>query len=88
MRQPPREKQSIDSGRQMVIEEVAMYQEEPRDKVLDVRGDADVVDFSTPDTAWRTRASASGPRFHCVMGTIGAHFSELDGVRDANLFAA
>ena len=55
----------------------------------DVLGDADViVDFSTPDSALENARTCVEAGVHCVMGTTGADFSELEGVGDANLFVA
>ena len=55
----------------------------------DVLGDADViVDFSTPDGALANARECLEAGVHCVMGTTGADFSELEGVGDANLFVA
>jgi 4-hydroxy-tetrahydrodipicolinate reductase len=55
----------------------------------DVLGDADVVvDFSTPDSALRNARICVEAGVHCVMGTTGADFSELEGVGDGNLFVA
>jgi len=55
----------------------------------DVLGDADVVvDFSRPDTALRNARMCLEAGVHCVMGTTGADFSELEGVGDGNLFVA
>jgi 4-hydroxy-tetrahydrodipicolinate reductase len=55
----------------------------------DVLGDADVVvDFSTPDAAVDNARSCLEAGVHCVMGTTGADFSELEGVGTANLFVA
>jgi len=57
--------------------------------LLDVLGDADVVvDFSTPDTALKNARHCIEAGVHCVMGTSGADFSELEGVGTANLFVA
>lgn len=57
--------------------------------LLDVLGDADVVvDFSRPDTALQNARHCLEAGVHCVMGTSGADFSELEGVGDANLFFA
>jgi 4-hydroxy-tetrahydrodipicolinate reductase len=59
------------------------------DSLLDVLGDADVVvDFSTPDSALENARHCLDAGVHCVMGTTGADFSELEGVGDANLFVA
>jgi 4-hydroxy-tetrahydrodipicolinate reductase len=55
----------------------------------DVLGDADVVvDFSRPDTALHNARECLEAGVHCVMGTTGADFSELEGVGTANLFVA
>ena len=55
----------------------------------DVLGDADVVvDFTTPDAALGNARLCLEAGVHCVMGTTGADFSELEGVGAANLFAA
>jgi 4-hydroxy-tetrahydrodipicolinate reductase len=55
----------------------------------DVLGDADVVvDFSTPDAAVENARHCVEAGVHCVMGTTGADFSELEGVGTANLFVA
>ena len=57
--------------------------------LADVLGDADVVvDFSTPDTAVDNALTCLEAGVHCVMGTTGADFSELEGVGSANLFVA
>jgi 4-hydroxy-tetrahydrodipicolinate reductase len=57
--------------------------------LADVLGDADVVvDFTTPDTAVANARTCLEGGVHCVMGTTGAEFSELEGVGDANLFVA
>ena len=57
--------------------------------LADVLGDAEVVvDFSTPDTALENARSCLEAGVHCVMGTTGADFSELEGVGEANLFVA
>jgi 4-hydroxy-tetrahydrodipicolinate reductase len=57
--------------------------------LIDVLGDADVVvDFSTPDTALANARHCLEAGVHCVMGTTGADFSELEGVGDANLLVA
>jgi len=59
------------------------------DSLLDVLGDADViVDFSTPDSALENARHCIEAGVHCVMGTTGADFSELEGVGSANLFVA
>ena len=55
----------------------------------DVLGDADVVvDFTTPDVCLSNARMCLEAGVHCVMGTTGADFSELEGVGDANLFVA
>ena len=52
-------------------------------------GDADVVvDFSTPDSALANARTCLEAGVHCVMGTTGADFSELEGVGRRNLFVA
>jgi 4-hydroxy-tetrahydrodipicolinate reductase len=57
--------------------------------LIDVLGDADVVvDFSTPDTALTNARHCIEAGVHCVMGTTGADFSELEGVGTANLLVA
>jgi 4-hydroxy-tetrahydrodipicolinate reductase len=55
----------------------------------DVLGDADVVvDFSTPDAAVDNARTCLEAGVHCVMGTTGADFTELEGVGTGNLFVA
>jgi 4-hydroxy-tetrahydrodipicolinate reductase len=55
----------------------------------EVLGDADVViDFSTPDSALYNARTCIEAGVHCVMGTTGADFSELEGVGPGNLFVA
>src|SRR6478735_392223 len=55
----------------------------------DVLGDADVVvDFSQPDTALHNAHLCLEAGVHCVMGTTGADFSQLEGGGSANLFVA
>ncbi len=55
----------------------------------DVLGDADVVvDFTVPDSALRNARHCLEAGVHCVMGTTGTDFSELEGVGEANLFVA
>ena len=57
--------------------------------LADVLGDADVVvDFSQPDAAPGNARMCVEAGVHCVMGTTGAEFSELEGVGEANLFVA
>ena len=55
----------------------------------DVLGDADVVvDFTRPDTAIHNARMCLEAGVHCVTGTTGADYSELEGVGTANLFFA
>jgi 4-hydroxy-tetrahydrodipicolinate reductase len=55
----------------------------------DVLGDADVVvDFTQPDTAIHNARLCLEAGVHCVMGTSGAAFGQLEGVGTANLFFA
>jgi 4-hydroxy-tetrahydrodipicolinate reductase len=55
----------------------------------DVLGDSDVVvDFTTPDAAVANARHCLEAGVHCVMGTTGADFAELEGVGSANLFVA
>lgn len=55
----------------------------------DVLGDADVVvDFTRPDAALHNARMCLEAGVHCVMGTTGADLSSLEGVGQANLFAA
>ena len=57
--------------------------------LLDVLGDADVVvDFTTPDSALANARHCLEAGVHCVMGTTGADFSELEGFGTANLLVA
>jgi 4-hydroxy-tetrahydrodipicolinate reductase len=57
--------------------------------LADVLGDAEVVvDFSRPDTALDNARACLEAGVHCVMGTTGADFSELEGAGSANLFVA
>jgi 4-hydroxy-tetrahydrodipicolinate reductase len=57
--------------------------------LVDVLGDADVVvDFSTPDSAVDNARLCVEAGVHCVMGTTGAEFSELEGVGEGKLFVA
>ena len=56
-------------------------------RLQDVLGDADaVVDFSRPDAAFANARMCLEAGVHCVMGTTGADFSELEGLGEANLF--
>jgi 4-hydroxy-tetrahydrodipicolinate reductase len=58
-------------------------------ELQDVLGDADViVDFSQPDTALHNARLCLEAGVHCVMGTTGAAFGQLEGVGTANLFVA
>jgi 4-hydroxy-tetrahydrodipicolinate reductase len=58
-------------------------------QLQDVLGDADVVvDFTQPDAALGNARLCLEAGVHCVMGTTGADFSELEGVGSANLFVA
>ena len=61
-----------------------------RHRAADVLGDADVVvDFSRRRTRrWLNARHCLEAGVHCVMGTTGADFSELEGVGTANLFVA
>jgi 4-hydroxy-tetrahydrodipicolinate reductase len=55
----------------------------------DVLPDADVVvDFTQPDTALANARLCLENGVHCVTGTTGADYSELEGVGSANLFFA
>jgi len=47
-----------------------------------------VVDFSRPDTALGNARTCLEAGVHCVMGTTGPDFRELEGVGSANLFVA
>jgi 4-hydroxy-tetrahydrodipicolinate reductase len=47
-----------------------------------------VVDFTRPDTALENARLCLEAGVHCVTGTTGADFSQLEGVGSANLFAA
>jgi 4-hydroxy-tetrahydrodipicolinate reductase len=47
-----------------------------------------VVDFTTPDTAVENARTCLEAGAHCVMGTTGAEFTQLEGVGTANLFVA
>ena len=58
----------------------------PLDAILEA---ADVVvDFTQPDTAVENARACLEAGVHCVMGTTGADFAELEGVGSANLFVA
>ena len=55
----------------------------------DVLGDADVVvDFTQPDTALANARLCLEAGVHCVTGTTGVDYTELEGVGSANLFFA
>jgi 4-hydroxy-tetrahydrodipicolinate reductase len=57
--------------------------------LADVLGDADVVvDFSVPSSTVENARICLEAGVHCVVGTTGADFSELEGVGSANLFVA
>ena len=57
--------------------------------VADVLGDADVVvDFTTPEAGLENARACLEAGVHCVAGTTGIDFSQLEGVGSANLFAA
>ena len=57
--------------------------------LADVLADADVVvDFTEPDTALANARACLEAGVHCVMGTTGADFTELEGVGEGNLFVA
>lgn len=55
----------------------------------DVLAEADVVvDFTRPDTALENARKIIESGTHCVIGTTGVDFTELEGVGSANLFFA
>ena len=57
--------------------------------IADTLGDADVVvDFTTPEAALYNARTCLEAGVHCVSGTTGVDFTELEGVGSANLFAA
>ena len=57
--------------------------------LTDVLADAEVVvDFTTPDNALSNARGCLEAGVHCVMGTTGADFSELEDLGEANLFVA
>jgi len=57
--------------------------------LADVLGDADVVvDFTTPDAALDNARTCLEAGVHCVIGTTGADYRQLEGVGSANLIAA
>ena len=47
-----------------------------------------VVDFTRPDTALENARACLDAGVHCVMGTTGQDFAELEGHGGANLFVA
>lgn len=47
-----------------------------------------VVDFTRPDTALANATAILESGTHCVIGTTGVDFNELEGVGSANLFFA
>jgi 4-hydroxy-tetrahydrodipicolinate reductase len=47
-----------------------------------------VVDFTRPDTALANARTIIETGTHCVIGTTGADFSELEGVGSGNIFFA
>ena len=58
-------------------------------ELSEVLGAADVVvDFTRPDTALENARRCLEAGVHCVMGTTGADFSQLEGIGSANLFVA
>lgn len=57
--------------------------------LADVLDDAEVVvDFTRPDTAIANARQIIEAGKHCVIGTTGADFSELEGVGSGNVFFA
>jgi 4-hydroxy-tetrahydrodipicolinate reductase len=57
--------------------------------IADTLGDADVVvDFTTPEAALHNARTSLEAGVHCVSGTTGVDFTQLEGVGSANLFAA
>ena len=57
--------------------------------LAEVLTEADVVvDFSQPDSALSNARTCLEAGVHCVMGTTGADFAQLEGVGSANLFVA
>jgi 4-hydroxy-tetrahydrodipicolinate reductase len=57
--------------------------------LAEVLEDAEVVvDFTTPDTALGNARECLEAGVHCVVGTSGVDFGELEGVGSANLFFA
>jgi 4-hydroxy-tetrahydrodipicolinate reductase len=57
--------------------------------LADVLENADVVvDFTRPDTALENARTIIASGTHCVIGTTGADFSQLEGEGSGNLFFA
>lgn len=57
--------------------------------LTDVLENADVVvDFTRPDTALENARTIIASGTHCVIGTTGADFSQLEGEGTGNLFFA
>ena len=57
--------------------------------LADVLGDADVVvDFTTPEVGLANARECLEAGVHCVTGTTGVDFAELEGIGSANLFVA
>jgi 4-hydroxy-tetrahydrodipicolinate reductase len=57
--------------------------------LADVLGDAEVVvDFTTPEVGLENARACLEAGVHCVTGTTGIDFSQLEGVGSANLFVA
>jgi 4-hydroxy-tetrahydrodipicolinate reductase len=57
--------------------------------LADVLGDADVVvDFTTPEAVLDNARTCLEAGVHCVIGTTGADYTQLEGVGSANVFAA
>jgi 4-hydroxy-tetrahydrodipicolinate reductase len=57
--------------------------------LADVLGDADVVvDFTTPEAGLENARACLEAGVHCVTGTTGVDFAQLEGVGSANLFVA
>jgi 4-hydroxy-tetrahydrodipicolinate reductase len=57
--------------------------------LADVLGDADVVvDFTTPEVGLENARACLEAGVHCVTGTTGIDFTQLEGVGSGNLFVA
>lgn len=57
--------------------------------LADILADVEVVvDFTRPDSALENARACLEAGVHCVMGTTGPDFSELEGFGRANLFVA